>query len=550
MIYGGELHKKAAESSFKGGIRVRISARLGDAAAERIAGAFRGWSSGGGQAQVLMTGSMGCYDLEPIIIIDKPGAETICFTGAADEAAALIRDGWLSGNDAMPGLALGTLSEKEYQSIKPLSRQPLFRVQRRVATWRCGLVDPWSIGNAIADFEGYAGYINALQMTPDEILEAVNKSGLLERDGRGEPVYAKWKAFSSIEHNDKVIVCTAFDNDIEARAAQMLLEGDPHGVMEGLLIAAYALGVRQVIIAVPAGTGQVRQVLERALVQMKEYGIYGGNGPEAGYQCGIELREKPRALIAAEKTALLNSLCGLQAIPSLPGPEMLCGNPAIVTGIETIANLAALLRLEPMTYNGASLFKDEEQGAKLMTPTGDTCQSCTMEIPFGTPIRDIIHALNGPETVKAIQFGGVTSAFFGADALEKTVTYETASAAGAGLGMSLINVVRDGACAVETTEGLLRFIHEQACGKCVFCREGVLHLLQTHDDIISGRAIYSEFSLMEEIALQMKSGCICDIGKTAANPVLSGLRIFGADYEHHLKHAECFWRGGPSDDAL
>ena len=517
------------------GVRVRVSARLGDGKSESVAEVFRSYSAGGEQLETVLTGSMGYYDLEPFVIVEKPNAPAICYANVTDDIAAGICERWLNGDDPMPEVALCTLSGDGYEAIKPQTALPLFQIQRRVATRRCGFTNPLSIKNCIEEFDGYAGFKQAAQITPDSILDRVNKTALPELDGHGEPVFPKWKAFQSIAGGEKTIVCTALDNDVEARIARLLLEGDPHGTLEGLLITALAVGASHAVIAVPADTGRIYPVLENALSEMREFGLPGKEILESGFDCDISIREVPRALVSYEKTALLNCLEGLQPIPSLSGKsgDMLFGNPALVTGIETLANLPQIL------LSGSGSPTDNGlpgiTGTKLMTLSGGICHAYTLELPFGVSIATTVRDIGGAERVKAVQFGGLTSVFFNTDAMEKPINYETAKEAGSDFGLSLINVVPESVCAVETAEEIMRILHDESCGKCVFCREGTLHLRQMLSDVINGRNEDRDFELMTEIGLQMKSGCICALGLTAANPVLSALALFRSDFERYSK---------------
>ena len=515
------------------GIRVRVSARLGDGNAESVAGVFVEYLAAEEQTKTVLTGSMGYYDLEPFVIVEKPNAPAICYTGVTENRAADICERWLSGDDPIPEAAFCTLSGEGYKGIEPYGALPIFRLQRRAVSRRCGFTDPWAIENTISEFEGYAGLKQALNMKPGDILEIISNVALLSRDGWGESVFSEWNAFQSISGVEKTIVCSGFDNDIETRIPRLLLEGDPHGIIEGALIAAFAVGASNVVIAVPADTGKILPVLENAISELQQSGFPGNSFPEPGFSCDISIREVPRALISCEKTALLSCLNGLQLTPSLPGKsgDILWGNPALLIGVETLASLP------PVLLGGSDFSVSPITGTKLLTLSGGVRHEYTLELPFDISIGTVVREIGEAGNVKAIQVGGLTGVFLNADALDKKIRFETAKEAGADFGLSVINVVPDSACMVKVTEDIMRILHNESCGKCVFCREGTLHLRQMLSDVINRRSDDKDFELMTEICRQMASGCICTLGLTAANPVISSLLLFRPDYERYVKAA-------------
>ena len=499
-------------------ISIRVSARFGCREAEQVADVFSGWAADNHHAVVVRSGSMGYYDLEPFVIIEKPDAPTVCYAGVMADEAKRLAESLLSG-DTIPELAFGTFSGESC-----LSEIPLFNIQRRVATRRCGFTDPWSIDSCIAEFGGYRGFIKALQIAPDEVLERVKLPDLTESPGSDKPVYPIWKAFSEKKDTEKTIICKAIDNDIDAHTAILLLEGDPHGVLEGLLIAAYALGASRAILAVPAGTGCIYPILQNALSNMNDRGL-NGNIPESAVHINISIREVPCSPVLSVDSALLRCLEGLDAVPALPEKDgyRLDGAPALIMNVETIANLAPSLLDENELPSGIKGFHNT--GTKILTLAGDVSHAYSVEVPVGAKIGDIIMSIGCAADVRAFQFGGPTSVFFGSGEMEKSVSNETAGQAGAEFGLSLLNVVSGSSSIMEKLEELTQFLHGVSCGKCVFCREGLLHLNQLLRDYNMGRSVDGDIELAEKIGRLMRSNCICDIGATAANPVLSGLGI-------------------------
>jgi NADH-quinone oxidoreductase subunit F len=507
-----------------GGVRISVSAQPGHLEAERCFEILSAWASEK-QAEAVRAGSMGYYDLEPVVLIGKPGCPSVFYAGVTGETAErLIRD-YLEGGDPRPELALGVSGGEAFRGIPALGTLPLFALQKRAALARCGLVEPEDINDYITSSGGYAGFKKALAMTHAEVVCTLELSGLLKWDGN--PVHTALRAFSESGGAGKTLVCRAFDGDIEAHAARVLLEGDPQVVLEGLLIAAYAANAQKAVVAVPEGVGTIRPGLDRAAAQMREhFEIH----PESGFECDIEVREVPNALYMREKTALLRCLEGLQAIPALPGGDgaLLGGSPALVLDAETLARIAAVLRSGDSTA----------AGTKILTLTGDVPHAYTVEVPDGTRLGDIVRDIGGASDIKAVQLGGPAGSWYGPDVLDKTVG-EAIREAGADLGFSLVRVAAGGRCMAETAAEQARFLRGQSCGKCVFCREGTLHLSQLLDELVRGEGRPDDPGLIEELGNCMRSGCVCAFGRAASNPITSALALFREEFEYRLRQKKC-----------
>jgi NADH:ubiquinone oxidoreductase subunit F (NADH-binding) len=501
------------------GVRIRISARRGNGDAERCFGVFKAWAALHPGADVLRTGPLGYEDLEPLVLIEKPEAPEIWYARVTEDKAAALAAGWLGGDDPMPELALGVSGDDAFRDIPTLNSLPLFRLQERVALRNCGLYDPESVVSYLTVSGGLEGLKSALRMTATVVLEHIGRIGAREKD---------WKAFGDRSDGTKVLVITAFNNDAEARMARLLLESDPFGVLEGLLIAAYAVGASRAILAIPAGTGEIRSVLDSALTQLREQLEANGAVLEAGFNCGIELREIPISLVINDKTALLRCLEGLQAIPALPGNDgdMFGGAPALVTAIEALAALPPILQRD----NGGAAAA----GTKILTLSGELPHPYTVEVPLGTTIGALVFDIGGASDVKAVQLGGPTGVWLGPDAFNKPVSRGAATEAGADFGISLLNIASSSADAVELAEKQLRFLRGESCGKCVFCREGTLHLHELLVGFLRGTCLGHDLKLMEEVGLKMRSNCLCALGTAAADSVLSIIKLFRPEFEAQL----------------
>ncbi|UWG98901.1 hypothetical protein LPY66_08975 [Dehalobacter sp. DCM] len=527
-------------------IRVRIAVLKESEAEDTCCKTFKEWAVRNPQVQVeiIRTGSFGYDDLEPIVMIDKPGKPTVLYRNVTESIATRLIESYLESNDPCKDLAFAVLADRSYEGIPAAFGLPLFSMQKRIAMRHCGLIDPENIDQYIAEFEGYSGLAKTLTMSISEVNAIMDRSGLRERSGHGCAIHTQWGNFQKAPASEKIVICNAFDNDPEARAGRLLLEGDPHAVLEGLLIAAYAIGASQAIVAFPAGYGSMKQLLDKAVTQMKDYNLIGANILESGFDCDIKIKEVPMAMIAGEKTALIRFLEGRQPIPVLrnkenPTPE-LCNKPVLINNIETLANVSAVMQ-DPDCLEG--IGTTDSIGTKIVTLTGAVAHPYTVEIPFGTSIDTVIRGIGGGVAdsgrIKAVQFGSPTASYLKPDHLSKKISYETAREVGADMGFGVIEVITDNTCAVELTEKQMLLLHGQSCGKCVFCREGTLHMADLLSDIRKGEGTVKDIELLSELGNKMLVGCVCSFGLTAAKPVLSALELFPEDFEAHLKQKIC-----------
>ncbi len=506
------------------GVTVRVSAPSGDVGAEDCFELFKEWAAEHPPAAALRTGSMGYDDLEPVAIVEKPCAPAVFYPKVTRESVSRLIEAYLEGSDPRTELAPGVLSDEAFKGIPSLYKQPLFKLQRRSALRRCGFVDPESIDHFIAAYGGYRGLSTALRTASGEL------PGILAQAG-GRAADALCKVRPAAGAGERKIVCNALECVPEARASRLLLEGDPHAVLEGLLIAACASGASKAILAVPAGSTAMRRMLDRALSQMRAYGLVGADILESGFGCEIEVRDVPVTPASWEPTALLRFLEGRQAIPFLRGKDdilTLDGVPALFFDCATLANVAAVLRDGP-----------DAGGTKIVTLAGDVAHAYTVEVPLDTPVGALVREIGGLSEIKAVQCASPTGGYLGAGQLDQAVGHVMRGASGDGVCPELLAAVESGACVVESAARAAERLHDMSCGKCVFCREGTLHLAGLLDNLAKGGGRPGDLKLMEELGRNMKTGCICALGRSAAEPVLSSLGLFRPEYEHHLKHKQC-----------
>jgi NADH-quinone oxidoreductase subunit F len=514
-------------------LRIRVAAANDNPTADASMAILTDWAcTVKEKVKIIRTGSFGYEDLEPMIMIEKPGCPPTCYARVTDAVAQeLLRD-VLESEKARPDWAL-------------VMDDPVFGLQKRIALRNCGLVDPENIFDYIAGRHGYLGLAKALGLKPNCVIEELRRSGLRNRVVSGDSAAKTWETVFNDRTSEKIVVCSALDSDLKSRKTRLLLEGDPHSVLEGLLIASYAVGAGQAVIVIPEKCGFIKARLEKALAQMQENGLVGAHILASEFHCGIEAKETRLTMTVGEATALLRFLEGRQALPYLREDEesafRINEKAALVTDIETLANVSAIFQQNAEWFAGVGSAGNA--GTKVITLTGAVQHPYTVEVPYGTTLGSVIREIGGGapngNAIKAVRFGGATSVYFNSDDLNKPIDYETAGQAGALRGADTLEVISYPACAVEMTERLMALLHEQSCGKCVLCREGTLHLAHIMKDIAAGQGTAKELDLLEELGARMKTGAICSFGKSAANPVLSGLKLFAADFDYHIKYKKC-----------
>jgi NADH-quinone oxidoreductase subunit F len=482
------------------------------------------------KASVFRTGSFGYYDLEPILSVQKPGQPTVLYKNVNPEIAARLINDYLVRGNPNPDMALApdTL---------------LFQVQNRVVLRNCGYIDPKNIDHYIQR-SGYSGLAKALKMDQNDLIEELKKSGLRSTAEDNYLIADKLSAYRNAEATEKYIIGNALDADPQALTSRLLLESDLHSILEGLLIAAYAIGASRCIIYVGSGVDATSR-LSKALAQMKEYSLLGGNILDSNFDCEIEIRELAASLVLGEETAILRLAEGKQAMPYIRTLPMtvdgFSGKPALVVNAEALSAISAILQ------NGAGRYAETgtatNKGTKVITMAGDVAHKYTAEVPFGAILRSLVEGMGGGtpdgKAIKAVQFGGPTGTFFAAASLDVSIDYESMKQVGSTIGSGTLRVFDSDNCAVEMTRDVTSFIHSQSCGKCVFCREGSQQLVDILQDIAEGRGKPQDVDLLLELGEAMKAGSICRIGQTSANPVLSSIKLFSSDYNTHIQEKRC-----------
>jgi NADH-quinone oxidoreductase subunit F len=497
------------------------------------------------KARVITTGSFGYFDLEPVLLIEKQGQPVILYNYVTPERASELFNDYLIHGNPRSGMAFCSIGHNKIDNIPHASDLPLFNLQNRIALRNCGYINPENINHYILRGQGYQGLSKALQMNQQDVIEELRKSGLRGRGGAGYFASDKWKICHEAEGSEKYLICNAIDADPKAHTAQLLLEGDPHSVLEGMLISAYAVGASRCIVCVNAEYSLATKRLRKALEQMKGYGLLGQPILGSIFSSEIDIKEVPSSFVSGEETALLRCLEEKQVMPYLrppyPAIQGLTGKPTLINHLETMSSISAIFQNGSQWYSG--IGTEKSKGTKVITLSGNVVHPYTVEVPFGTTLRSMVEDIGGGvskgKKIKAVQFGGPTGAFFTPDSLNIQVDYEMIREAGSVIGSGTIEVFDNDSCAVEMTKDIISYIQTQSCGKCVFCREGSYQISDILGDISEHLGKPQDLDLLIEIGEEMKIGCICGLGRTTPNPVLSSIKLFRHDYEVHIKEKRC-----------
>ena len=497
------------------------------------------------KADIIRAGSSGYYDIEPIVTVDKPDRPSVIFSNVTSEIARDIVAGYMVNDKPVDSVTLGTLGDMRIDGIPDLNELPLFSLQNRVALRNCGRIDPDIIDQYIVNGKGFSGLAKVLDMDRVDVITELRKSGLRGKGGAGYSAADKWQTCKNTESDKKYVVCNAVDDDPDSQTARLLLESDPYSVLEGMLIAAYAVGASQCYISMNSRNSGTAERVKKALEQMTEYNLIGENILESGFSCTISINEEVDSLVSGEETALVRSLEGKQPIPYLrmtdPAVSGIDGKPTLINNLETLACVSAIFQNDAEWYAGTGT--KQSPGTKIITISGDAVHNYTVEVPFGTTLKSMVYeisdATSDGKAVKAVRFGGPAGSFFDVDSLETRIDFDSMKEAGSILGSGVVRVYDTSNCAVETTRDLVDYLHHQSCGKCVFCREGSLQIFEILKDISENKSRPGDLDLVMELCEAMKEGSICGLGTNIPNPILSSIRLFGNDYQAHIQNRKC-----------
>jgi NADH:ubiquinone oxidoreductase subunit F (NADH-binding)/(2Fe-2S) ferredoxin len=417
--------------------------------------------------------------------------------------------------------------------------------QTRIALRNCGLINPDDIEEYIAR-DGYRGLGKALlEMTPLEVIEEMLASGLRGRGGGGFPTGLKWKFAYNNANDQKYVICNADEGDPGAFMDRALLEGDPHSILEGLMIAGYAIGADKGYIYVRIEYPTAIEKLKTAISQANELGLLGDNIFGSGFNFDIEIRLGAGAFVCGEETALIASIEGGRGMsrnkPPFPAAKGLWGKPTIINNVETLANIPAIL------FDGAEKFAkigtERSKGTKVFSLGGNIMNAGLVEVPMGTTLREVIYEIGGGipknKALKAVQTGGPSGGAIPESLMDMPIDYETLIEAGSMMGSGGMVIIDEDSCMVDICRFYLDFTVEESCGKCTPCREGTKKMLEMLEIISSGDGTLEDIDRLEKLAKTVKSSSLCGLGQAAPNPILSMLEHFRPEFESHVVEKVC-----------
>lgn len=495
-------------------------------------------------AEIIEVGCLGMCYAEPLIHVKKPGGPAVCYGEVGPERAAEIIEEYIEKDNPLPQYALGTLGVGAIRGIPALHETPVMKLQARRVLRHCGWIDPSEIKHYLAD-GGYGGFVRAVEMGSGGVIDELKAAGLRGRGGAGFPTWRKWQFCIDAPGAKKYIVCNADEGDPGAFMNRSLLEGDPHSVIEGMLIAGCAIGAEEGYIYCRAEYPLALERLDVALKQAHDCGILGDDVLGTGFKFHVKVKEGAGAFVCGEETALIASIEGKRGMPRsrppFPAASGLWGRPTVINNVETLASVSMILQ------KGATWFAEhgteKSKGTKTFALVGKVKRTGLVEVPLGITLREMIFDVGGgvlnDRALKAVQTGGPSGGCIPASLMDLSVDYDSLNEVGSIMGSGGMVVMDEDTCMVDFARYFLDFTQKESCGKCVPCRLGTKQMLDMLNDIAAGKGTPEDIRLLEETAMTVKKTSLCGLGQTAPNPVLTSLRYFRNEYEQHVNDRQC-----------
>lgn len=480
-----------------------------------------------------VTGCIGMCFLEPIVDIYDGG----------ELKKRLVK---VRPEDAEKIIAYVNGDENAVNDIEFSDDDKLFlEKQTRIALRHCGIINPEIIDEYTA-CDGYRALEKVLKtMTPEDVIEEIKISGLAGRGGAGFPTWFKWNAARQSQGETKYLICNADEGDPGAFMDRAVIESDPHNLIEGMLIGAYAIGAKEAVVYVRAEYPLAIERLKEAIKQAEEKGFLGENIMGTGFSCKMRIKAGAGAFVCGEETALIESLQGERGMPRLkppfPAQSGYWYKPSNINNVETFANVSWII------LNGGEAFAamgtDGSKGTKVFALTGKIKRGGLVEIPMGKTLRDVIFDIGGGikngKKFKAVQMGGPSGGCIPAELLDTVIDYKALGATGAIMGSGGMVVMDETTCMVSMAQFFLDFTAKESCGKCIHCRIGTKRMLEILNRIVKGEGREGDIELLEELCYSIKDGALCGLGQTAPNPVLTTIKYFKNEYEAHINDKKC-----------
>ncbi|MFH2220002.1 MAG: NADH-quinone oxidoreductase subunit NuoF [Pseudomonadota bacterium] len=484
-----------------------------------------------------------CY-AEPVVIIDHPdsGFPPIFYPEVTPGKAQMLVKLFLGEGDPRFEHILGAMEENDLiPSVMDFSR---FNREKRVVMEKCGRIDPEDIYDYVAE-GGYETLLNALHRDPGEIIDQIKRSGLRGRGGAGFHAGIKWELARRSADRDKIVICNADEGDPGAYMDRMIIESNPHQVLEGMAICAYAVGANKALVYVRAEYPLAVKIIKNAIRQANELGLLGKNILDSPFDLEIDVFQGSGAFVCGEETALIRSVEGKRGMPRhrppYPVEKGLGGHPTVINNVKTLATVPPILEYGAEWYR--EIGTEQSPGTAIFSVVGNVIHPGLVEIPMGVSLRTLIFDICGgilnKKKFKAVQIGGPSGGCLPEDFLDTPIDFDSLTGAGAMMGSGGMVVMDEDACMVDVARYFLDFTQNESCGKCTFCRIGTRHLLNILDRITKGEGREEDLALLENLSEDIKNGSLCGLGKTAPNPVLTSLKYFRDEYEAHVREKRC-----------
>ncbi|HDR03672.1 MAG TPA: NADH-quinone oxidoreductase subunit NuoF [Candidatus Marinimicrobia bacterium] len=509
-------------------------------------------------AKLIPVGCVGYCAKEVIVDIKRPGELRISYAQVKVTDVPALIESTLVKNEIYHEKLLGVYYPDGAlmdENLPDINSIPFFRNQQKVVLANCGVIDPENIDAYLAR-GGYQALHKALiTQSPDNVIQEVIDAGLRGRGGGGFPAGKKWHFARNTKADQKYLICNADEGDPGAFMDRAVLEGDPHRVVEGMIIAAYAIGASEGYVYCRAEYPLAIKRLEKTIAQAKEYGLLGEKIMGSDFSFNLKIKKGAGAFVCGEETALIHSIEGKRGMPRprppFPAVSGLFGKPTIINNVETLANIPALINNGAQWYTG--IGTDNSKGTKIFALSGKIVNTGLVEVPMGVTLRKIIFDIGGGipdgKKFKAVQIGGPSGGALPESVIDTPVDYESLKSVGAIMGSGGLVVMDESTCMVDLAKYFMTFIQSESCGKCIPCREGTKRLLEILERLTHSyksernpeEALlrFQGMMYLERLADVIKNTSLCGLGQTAANPVISTLRYFRAEYEAHLYDRKC-----------
>jgi len=491
------------------------------------------------QVPVKEVGCIGDCSLGPSLIVYPEGI--IYYRLRPEDTATIVREHIIQGRVVEELLHRDPDTEERFRQQ---AEMPYYRSQVRLVLRNCGVVPPHI--EEYMKYRGYAALARALaEMTPEQVIEEVKNSGLRGRGGGGFPTGLKWELTRAAPGESKYVICNGDEGDPGAFMDRSILEGDPHSVLEGMIIAGYAVGASQGLIYVRAEYPQAVRRSQEAIAEARKMNFLGENILELGFNFDIEVRIGAGAFVCGEETALITSVEGTRGDPGprppFPAQKGLWGLPTLINNVETLANIPLII------LHGAERFKElgrpGNSGTKVFALAGKVKHTGLVEVPLGTPLRTLVYDIGGGipggKRFKAAQTGGPSGGCLGEEYLDIPMDYDSLAQAGSMMGSGGLIIMDEDTCMVDIARFYLDFTQDESCGKCTPCRVGTKRMLEILERITRGRGEEEDLERLYQLSMLLKNGSLCGLGRSAPNPVLSTLRHFKDEYLAHIREGYC-----------